>query len=641
MHSISSIAKSFSTIIFFTMVFFTISPLCSQTTDAEVLLKNYREKSDFYYVSKPDSSLFYMDESIKIIKGELLIVKDEEVRDSLRSLLGEAAYYSAVLEFRLGRYDNAMQRNLVSVKNYLYCKNKQGLSLTLSTVGVVHMSRGEYPKALKYYHHALKLKEDLKDTAGIAYVLNNIGVTFRDLGDYESAKGYYDRALQMYEKLEDSLGMAVCLNNIGSYYSHNDQLDRAKFYYNRALEIRRIKGERKSTASTLNNLGVVYRKQGKLHTSLEYFEEAYAIVNEYKDLKGIGHSLLNIAEVYADLGEVNKAFENALSAFDVGTKSENPEVRRRSAQLLSDLYKIKGHHKESLEMIEIVMDLQNDLNSDDLRKATLKEEVRFEFDKKSALEKILQQNKERTVQNESNWQKTLSFMFAIAFILAILVIAVILNRLSIVKKKNLIIEQKNRERELLLKEIHHRVKNNFQIISSLLRLQSNTQDNEVVKMAFNEAVQRIQSLSIVHEMIYRQDDFSEIKTTEYFEKLFENLDALGLKRKAKLVFEDEVLILDNEILFPLGIVVNELVTNSYKHGFTEAVESPEIFLSIKKSENELILLYSDNGIGFDLMRNNDTFGLELIQTIIEQFDGELTTSKDHDNRVLVKIRLKI
>ena len=623
------------------MGFLNFSSISAQTDDVEARIKSLREKSDLHYVSQPDSSLIYMNETIKILNSELVKAEGKEEKDSLRSVLGEAAYYSAVLEFRLGHFDSAMQRNLLSVKNYLYCKNIQGLSLTLSTVGVVHMSRGEYPKALRFYHHALKLKEEIQDTAGIAYVLNNIGVTFRELGDYESAKGYYDRSLEMYEKLEDSLGMAVCLNNIGSYYSHNDQLDRAKFYYNKALKIRRDKGDRRSTASTLNNLGVVYKKQGKYHTSLEYFEEAYEIVNEYKDLKGIGHSLLNIAEVYASLEEEDKAFEHGRNALEIGTTSENSEVRRRSAQLLADLYKDKGQHKESLEMIEIVIAEQNELNSDDLKKATLKEEVRFEFDKKAALEKIVQQNRDRSVQSENDWQKALSFMFAIAFILAILMIAVILNRLSIVKKKNLIIEQKNKERELLLKEIHHRVKNNFQIISSLLRLQSNTQENDVVKTAFNEAVQRIQSLSIVHEMIYRQDDFTEIKTTDYFEKLLENLDALGLERKAKLVFEDEVLVLDTEILFPLGIIVNELVTNSYKHGFTEEVESPEIFLSLKRDNNELIIVYSDNGVGFDLEQKSDTFGLELIETIIEQFDGTLTTSKNQDGRILIEVRLKI
>lgn len=620
--------------------FFNLNPLFSQTFDS-TLLKTYREKSDFYYAAQPDSSLYYINKVIDIMNTELAKAEDKEMKDSLRSALGEATYYSAVLEFRLGHYDDAMQRNLESVKNYLYCKNKQGLSLTVSTIGVVYMSRGEYPKALKYYHEALKLKEELQDTAGIAYVLNNIGVTFRDLGDYESAKGYYDRSLKMYEKMGDSLGMAVCLNNIGSYYSHNDDFDRAKYFYKRALNIRTLKGDVRSTASTLNNLGVVSKNQGRLHISLEYFEKAYDIVSEYKDLKGIGHSLLNIAEVYADLGENAKAYEHAFEALEIGTKAENSEIRRRSAKLLSELYKASGKHKESLEMMEIVIELQNEVNSDDLRKATLKEEIRFEFDKQSALEKVLQQNRERSVRNENSWQKVLSLMFAIAFILAILVIAVILNRLSIVKKKNLIIEQKNRERELLLKEIHHRVKNNFQIISSLLRLQSNTQDNEVVKNAFNEAVQRIQSLSIVHEMIYRQDDFTEIKTTEYFEKLLDNLDALGLKQKAKLVFEDEIHVLDTEILFPLGIVVNELVTNSYKHGFTDEVKSPEISLSLKRDNNELVIVYSDNGVGFDLMRTSDTFGLELIQTIIEQFDGTLTTSKNQDGRILIEVRLKI
>lgn len=194
------------------------------------------------------------------------------------------------------------------------------------------------------------------------------------------------------------------------------------------------------------------------------------------------------------------------------------------------------------------------------------------------------------------------------------------------KRNELEILNSLKEKEVLLKEIHHRVKNNLQIISSLLSLQSNYLKDENSKEIFIESQNRIKSMSLIHEKLYQTKDLSNINFTDYISELINYLVVTyDTSSQVQYSLHTDDIIFHVDIAIPLGIIFNELITNSLKHGFKNKTDG-EINLSIKKNNNEFEILYSDNGCGLQENINifeSDSLGFSLITNLVEQLDGKL------------------
>lgn len=202
---------------------------------------------------------------------------------------------------------------------------------------------------------------------------------------------------------------------------------------------------------------------------------------------------------------------------------------------------------------------------------------------------------------------------------------------------------KNREKEILLKEVHHRVKNNLQIIVSLMNLQLSNNNNEVVKTALKETQGRVLSMSIVHKKMYQSSSFSEISLEEYLVQLIDNINDLYLDKQAAYSLKiDENLAFEVDIAIPLGLIFNEIVTNFYKHVVKSTAEDSHFCIELQeKNDTTLVLKYSDNGPGFpENFKGNDTgsLGLQLISSLCEQIDAECNYSSD--NGAIYEISLK-
>jgi len=182
------------------------------------------------------------------------------------------------------------------------------------------------------------------------------------------------------------------------------------------------------------------------------------------------------------------------------------------------------------------------------------------------------------------------------------------------------------EQAVLLKEVHHRVKNNLQLISSLLNLQSMQTNNESVKHQFESISSRIAAMAFVHEQLYQSNTLSRINAAEYI-RLLTGAIALGYTAGAEneIKFEVEKVLLPINMAIPFGLIVNELVTNSIKHAFTNKNKG-EIRISLKQNESdEVILEVSDNGVGFPKDFNSEqskSLGIRLINDLSRQLHGK-------------------
>ncbi len=191
------------------------------------------------------------------------------------------------------------------------------------------------------------------------------------------------------------------------------------------------------------------------------------------------------------------------------------------------------------------------------------------------------------------------------------------------KEQNAIISAKNRENENLLKEIHHRVKNNLQIIISLLRMQSGEMKNKEAKQHFQEAINRVMAMSLIHQKLYSTKDVTRIDLKSYIEELIEDiLLASSLhENEVEKIIDTSIIDIDLTTLVPVGLLLNEVVSNTLKHA--KPLEGNiKINIKIIDSEDSIVLNYCDNGTWKEPTKEHSSFGLELIDILTEQLDGE-------------------
>lgn len=182
------------------------------------------------------------------------------------------------------------------------------------------------------------------------------------------------------------------------------------------------------------------------------------------------------------------------------------------------------------------------------------------------------------------------------------------------------IKKQSDERKLLLQEVHHRVKNNLQIIISMLRLQSASSETNHKPFDLEETIRRINAISIIHEMIYKSETISIESVSDYFKELIDQIiSTQDMGNNVKVTVESDGSIIGIKTLVPMAIIINELVINSLKHGFSE-VETGEIHVEIAKKGAEIAMNYRDNGKWKD-SENEKGFGSSLIEIFTEQLDG--------------------
>lgn len=189
------------------------------------------------------------------------------------------------------------------------------------------------------------------------------------------------------------------------------------------------------------------------------------------------------------------------------------------------------------------------------------------------------------------------------------------------------VEASLREKEVLIKEVHHRVKNNLNIIYSLLNLQSKRIKDENLMKIFANSKNRIKAMVIVHEHLYKSEDLAEIKFNEYINNLVDHLfSSYHQISDIKPVIEVEPLVVDIEIAIPCGLLINELITNSFKHAFPDD-RNGEINIQLYQDKAEkLHLSIWDNGIGIaaDIdWKNNSSMGFKLVQILSKQLQAKL------------------
>jgi two-component sensor histidine kinase len=198
------------------------------------------------------------------------------------------------------------------------------------------------------------------------------------------------------------------------------------------------------------------------------------------------------------------------------------------------------------------------------------------------------------------------------------------------------------EKDVLLKETHHRVKNNMQIISSLLNLEMGYSDEDEAIDVLKESQNRIKSMALIHEKLCQSNDLNHIKISDYINTLvtdlFYSFNLSDEQIEMKMDLEDIYLKIETAI--PCGILINELVSNSLKYAFPNG-EKGEIFVSLKSKDDGYELIVSDNGVGLPEeldYKNTESLGLQLVNNLAAQIDGRVELEKGHGTKFVINFK---
>ena len=191
---------------------------------------------------------------------------------------------------------------------------------------------------------------------------------------------------------------------------------------------------------------------------------------------------------------------------------------------------------------------------------------------------------------------------------------------------NVELEKSVNEKITLLAEVHHRVKNNLAVVSGLLELENLYIKEKKISEVLKNSKNRIKSIALLHEKLYEDKSFEKVDYQIYISDLVRFIK-LSYSQESKNITIDlniEHFLFSMEIAQPLSLLINELITNSYKHAFKN-VENGAISIILAKKNDEIVLEYKDNGVGFDLSKliENDSIGMNLIHSFVDQLDGKL------------------
>lgn len=514
-------------------------------------------------------------------------------------------------------------------------ENNKRIAISLNNIGVVYSKLGDFAKAIVYYRKGLKIQEEIGDNVGASMSFTNIGIIYQNLDEFDKALEYYNKSLNLHEKQGDKFGIAGCLFNIGEIHRIQGDMVSSKKYLEQCKGISKEVGDRLGVANSLHSMGMIFQHQGDFELALKYYSESLSIKEEIEDDSGISQVLLDIGQVYNSQGLYGKSLLNSKQALDLSLKIGTVSTTNKAYLALSSVYKKMGRYQEGLEMYEEYVLTKEILESDKNQREIYRQEYKYEYEKQAYSDSLdavqknqITQLKLQKQQTSLTQRRTINYLLTGAILILVIWLLTMAYQKNQVNKQRKIIAIQNDEREKIIQEIHHRVKNNLQIVKSLLSLQQcRVKDTETINILQN-CQGRLITMAGIHERIYKLGEYKEIKVQDYFTDLINHIvESNQLDHNVELEFKISDLTMSPDVVIYIALIVNEIVTNSCKHAFNRR-GSPKIGFELQETEPGLFnMTIYDNGIGKgETQAPNDSLGWELIEVFSEQLNGKMKTS---------------
>lgn len=622
-----------------------------------------------------DNGLKLLDKSIQLSKKN----NDEASEADALSLMG-------YIYRRKGKND-------LSLKSYETClalsekvAYKDGIAKAEKGFGDLNERQGNYLKSLDNYSKALKIAQESKDLELEMNLLNATGIIYDYQGDGEKGLAYYLEALKIAESTGNLVKAADFSGNVASVQFYLENYEKSLEYYLKGIDLAQKTFNKSGVVSNYQGIVIVYNRLNEPEKALKFANLDLKMRKEMGDVRGMSYAYKNLGSIYQRKNDFEKAEENYLLGLKFAKETDqkikiavmNLELGRlynsmkqsvkaipfleETAKITKDIgvlreqslayedlataYSNLGQMDKAYQNQKKFTKIKEELISQDRNEQTVKMQTVYET--KNRDEKIANLEKESILKEEvitqSNLIKNLSF---VGIALLLLVAGLFYNRSRLKQKSNALLTEKNEkiekqneviqssltEKETLLREIHHRVKNNLQIISSLLNIQSRNIDDPNVLSSIKEGQSRVQAMSLIHQNLYQSEHINNVDIENYLKELVVYLSNMFRTEGKNIEVEvkAENIEFDIDTAIPLGLIVNELVSNAYKYAFDNK-DTGTIKIGIKAINNiDYELNVEDDGDGLPKDFNqveSKSLGLKLVKILTKQLRGALSTNTD-------------
>lgn len=520
-------------------------------------------------------------------------------------------------------------------------KNNDAHQLAESYLHLGHLkkNKGEYTLALQYSFKALEFYDELADYKGAVKTKALIGTCYSLSHENEMAKEYFKSAIKIGEKHNEI--QVAPYQGLGNTFYYQDSIEKAEEIYLSVINLLEETGETSAsmTAGIFTNLGNIKYMQDNFKAAKDFYFEGYKLYDKVGSILGICITSYNIGEVHFKLKEYAEAEKYFNITLKFGKSIKSIDDIEYALESLSDVYKEQGSFEKALNFSNQLHSFRDSINK--INHGHIVDELQLKYKKEKNESKLREQDKlirDAKLEKIKNDQFSRSLLFGIVA-LGLVAFLSLFSYLKI-KKKNVIIEESKKEidinlkeKDLLLKEIHHRVKNNLQMISSLLNLQTYSLKNKDALKALEESKNRVQAIALVHQKLYQNTNITEINLEQYVNELSNLMGNFNnVKKKVNYTITIKNIHLNVDTAVPLGLIICELISNSQKHAFDD-VDTAEISINVKqKDQHNYQLQFKDNGKGLPdnfSIENLNSLGFEIIESLSEQLNGDLTIGTKH------------
>jgi two-component sensor histidine kinase len=515
---------------------------------------------------------------------------------------------------------------------------KQDLPMLYTQMGYVFERNGDIMTAAEYALRAQNLGIALNDKKAIAIAYSDLSNLYWKHSDFERGLELGLMSIDYFEKRNlNDMDYDFTLYVVGNNLLNLKRPQEALAYFERAISM----GER---YGFYNNLSDIYISMIDLYTDLNEYEaaeiageKAIKYANLIKNNFLLMRSLLSIGRLKLFQGKNNEAIEILKRSLEVATPEFGDKFYlSQTYDRLGKAYAKNHSYKKAFEAMAVSDSLEKELFLESSKQRMGLLQTEYTLDEK---EKLILGMQER-INKQSSTQTLISIIAGLLLVLSLVLYVTYENN----KKKNILLEDQNKEKEFLLKEIHHRVKNNLGIVSSLLDLQADKIKDPKIISAIEESRNRVYSMSMIHQKLYQGKNISSIGMKEYLVDLSKHiLDSYGGEERIEYAYDLEEMELDVDSAIPVGLIVNELLTNSYKHAFPNHRKGMINIICKHISEDRILLEVADNGIGLlEFDKEDDLgsgFGTQLINLLIQQLDGSIMTINGLGTRIRMEFDL--
>ncbi len=556
--------------------------------------------------------------------NRLLTIEKDPIKRSF--ILTDLSWEYATFDFEKAK-ETANQALQIGLQE----KDINTISRAMYMDALAYDYQADYGTATKKYFETLNYCEENNVIALKGDCLNAIGNIYYFSGKMDQAVKYYEQSLQIDIQRNDRQGIADSYLNLASILKNSGDYEKGIIYCKNAQRIYEEIGDTKSLSHAYENLGNIQLKQKKFQEALLNFEKDLEISTETNNTQGVVSALKRVGTVNDSLGNHQKAILYYQKALHIQPKEQSKQRSLEIYQSLANSYASIADYKNALIAFKKYKVLNDSLFNEIKHVQILEVEEKYQTKKKEEEIKALN----LTITNRQVQQK----LWITASLLSTLMAIMIAFFLYTNRKKSRKLAKSLDERDTLLKEIHHRVKNNLQIVTSMLNMQSRYIKDENTIEAFNDTKNRIRAMSLIHQKLYQNNNLKAIDMKDYIDDLASTLAFTYHLSEKSIILHTESIALDIDTATPLGLLINEIISNAIKHA--KNPNSPlKIRLDLYLEGEYLMLKVQDNGAGlpkdFD-PKKSKSYGMKLVSSIGKQLDADIRF--ENKNGLLITVSM--